>query len=266
MTEMLGKVIITGDIEVLTGIRIGGSSGGLKIGGVDLNVITDPWGTPYIPGSSLKGKTRSIMERYRARPFNDRGVHLCQNETDYEKCSICKVWGTMADVRRMRVPTITRLLVSDVFLDKDSITAEMRSNLELRWTEVKFETAIDRIRGAALHGSLRQIERVPAGAVFRGFHIIFNVFEENDKDLLKEFLISLELLEHDYLGGMGSRGYGRLSFTDLKIFWNSRESYETGNVALDPERAINGDAVTAPLLVQQFAKLRERLDCDGVEL
>ena len=260
MGRLLGKAIITGNIKVLTGMRIGGSSGGLKIGGVDLNVITDPFGTPYIPGSSLKGKTRSIMERFHSRSFNDRGIHLCRNDSEYNDCPVCKIWGTMAGAQAMTSSTITRLLVSDVFLDTSSITEEMRHNLELRWTEVKFETAINRISGTALTGSLRQIERVPAGAVFKDMHMIFNVFEDKDKDLLKEVFISLELLEHDYLGGMGSRGYGRVGFENMKVFWNSRNAYETGDISLEPSRAVNGEALTPVRLVQDFEQLKKGLN------
>jgi len=259
MSEILGKVIITGKIKVVTGIRIGGSSGGLKIGGVDLNVITDPQGVPYIPGSSLKGKTRTLMERFHKRPFNDRGIHLCQNTDDYKACRVCKIWGTLGDVRKINVPTLTRLFISDVFLDQDSVTQEMQDNMELQWSEVKFETAINRITGTALQGSLRQVERVPAGAVFKDMHMVFNVYEEKDKELLKDLFIALELVEHDYLGGMGSRGYGRVTFSDLMVFWNPREAYETGNLALVPDRAINNAASTAPLCVQEFKEIRERL-------
>ena len=260
MGRLLGKAIITGNVRVLTGMRIGGSSGGLKIGGVDLNVITDPFGTPYIPGSSLKGKTRSIMERFHSRKFNERGVHLCRTDSEYDECPVCRVWGTMAGAQAMTSSTITRLLVSDIFLDKESINQEMRDNLELRWTEVKFETAINRVTGTALNGSLRQIERVPAGAVFKGMHMIFNVFEDKDKELLKEVFISLELLEHDDLGGMGSRGYGRVGFEDMRVFWNSRHSYETGDISLEPGRAVNGDAATPPRLVQDFETIKKGLN------
>lgn len=260
MSELIGKAIITGNIKVLTGLRIGGSSGGLKIGGVDLNVITDPLGIPYIPGSSLKGKTRSLMERFRKRPFNDKGIHLCQSVEEYIRCPVCKIWGTLGDTRKMNVPTLTRLFISDVYLDSDSISDTMRDNMELQWTEVKFETAINRISGTALERSLRQVERVPAGAVFRDLHMVFNVFEEEDKNLLKDLFIALELLEHDYLGGMGSRGYGRISFSDLKVFWNPREAYESGNLALTSERAINAGADTASLLVRQFDQIRGRLE------
>lgn len=260
MSKLLGKVIVTGNIKVLTGMRIGGSGGGLKIGGVDLNVITDPFGTPYIPGSSLKGKTRSLMERYHSRPFV-RGIHLCLSDSDYNDCPVCKIWGTMAGASRMNSSTITRLLVSDVFMDRDSITTEMQNNLELRWTEVKVETAINRISGTASGtGSLRQIERVPAGAVFKDMRLIFNVFAEEDKNLLKDLFIALELLEHDYLGGMGSRGYGRVGFEDMKVFWNSHKAYETGDISPESQRGINGDASTPQAIVKDFEQIIKGLN------
>jgi len=261
MSRLQGKAIVTGNVRVLTGMRIGGSSGGLKIGGVDLNVITDPFGTPYIPGSSLKGKTRSIMEHFHDRHFNEKGIHLCRTDDAYNSCPVCKVWGTMAGAERMASSTITRLLVSDVFLDKDSISTKMHDNLELAWTEVKFETAINRISGTASGtGSLRQIERVPAGAVFKDMRMVFNVFEGDDKDLLKEVFVALELLEHDYLGGMGSRGYGRVCFERLKVYWNSSQDYREGNIALAPARAINGAAETPQALVQGFEQIKKGLD------
>lgn len=261
MSRLLGKAIVTGGVRVLTGMRIGGSGGGLKIGGVDLNVITDPFGTPYIPGSSLKGKTRSIMEHYYDRPLNEKGIHLCQTDKAYNSCPVCKVWGTMVGKANMSSPTITRLLVSDIFLDEQSVTDEMRKNLELRWTEVKFETAINRISGTASGtGSLRQIERVPAGALFKDMRMVLNVFAEEDKDLLKEIFVALELLEHDYLGGMGSRGYGRVSFEGLKVYWNSSKAYGDGNISLAPERAINGNAATPEALVRGFDQLKKGLN------
>ena len=213
MSAILGKFIIEGTIVAETGLRIGGSTGGLKIGGVDLNVITDPLGRPYIPGSSIKGKTRSLMEHFRQKAVTFNGIHLCRNEGDYQNCPVCKVWGILGDAKAFpETPTLTRLLVSDVFLDENSIKEEMRKNMELQWTEVKMETAINRRTGTAHHGSLRQIERVPAGARFKQCRFIFNVFEESDIELLKELFIALELLENDYLGGMGSRGSGRIRF------------------------------------------------------
>ena len=60
--RLQGKYIIQGKIKVLTGLHIGGPTTGLNIGGVDNIVIKDAKGKPYIPGSSLKGKMRSLLE------------------------------------------------------------------------------------------------------------------------------------------------------------------------------------------------------------
>ncbi|MCX7974341.1 MAG: type III-A CRISPR-associated RAMP protein Csm3 [Candidatus Aminicenantes bacterium] len=262
-----GKVIIVGQIEVKTGMRIGGSTSGLKIGGLDLNVITDPEGRPYIPGSSLKGKLRSLMEKKEAANKADfwnvevKGQlsgHKCERDQDYANCPVCKIWG-IAVSDNIKLPTPTRLIVCDSYLDLESLE-KIKDNLELEYTEVKFETAINRLTGTALHGSLRQIERVPAGARFKDVEMIYNVYDEQDKDLLRNVFIALELLEHDYLGGMGSRGYGRVSFNDIKIFWNKKEDYEKGQVDLIAERVINKDLGTTPAeIVRNFTRLREKL-------
>jgi len=258
----LGKVITRSVIEVKTGLRIGGSQAGLKIGGVDLNVITDPWGRPYIPGSSLKGKMRSLVERVEAdgKPgfWNKDGGHECRTDEEYRNCPVCRVWGVLGG-GNLTVPTLTRVIVCDAFLDENSITEEMQKNLELRWTEVKYETAIDRISGTAKHGSLRQAERVPAGVRFKDSEIIFNVFGEDDKDLLKQVFIAMELLENDYLGGMGSRGYGRVAFREIEVYWNRKADYENGTIDLEPGRKINDGWNTPAELVANFEELKNKL-------
>jgi len=262
--NFLGKVIIRSTIEVKTGMRIGGSTGGLKIGGVDLNVITGPRGRPYIPGSSLKGKMRSLIEKKEGVIYNKLDKenkpykHECEDDSSYNNCAVCRIWGILGGAN-FTVPTLTRLIVCDTYLDETSITEEMKDNLELKWTEVKFETAINRITGTALHGSLRQAERVPAGAVFKDSEIIFNVFDETDKDLLKKVFIAMELLEHDYLGGMGSRGYGRISFNNLEVYWNKKVDYENGHIDLKSERKINNDWDTPAKLVENFEALKAKL-------
>jgi len=262
--NLFGKVIIKSTIEVKTGMRIGGSTGGLKIGGLDLNVITDPFGKPYIPGSSLKGKMRTLIERKEGVIFNklDRDrkpyKHECEDDASYRRCPICKVWGLMAGTQ-FSSPTLTRIIVCDAYLDESSITREMKDNLELEWTEVKFETAINRLTGTALHGSLRQAERVPAGAKFKDSEIIFSILEEGDKDLLKKVFEAMGLLEHDYLGGMGSRGYGRVAFRDVEVYWNKRDNYESGDIELKPERKINNGFDTPSQLVANFAEIKAKL-------
>jgi CRISPR-associated protein Csm3 len=250
--KLLGKIIIQAELEAITGLRVGGSSGGLKIGGVDLNVITDPWGVPYIPGSSLKGKMRSLMEHKDNVPLNDNknSMHLCKKDEDYAKCPICQVWGTLAD-KESQGFMLTRLYCRDASLVEESITDKMKQNLELAWTEVKYETAIDRKKGTALGGSLRQIERVPAGARF-ATEFIFNVFELDDKSLLKKVFEAMALLEDDYLGGMGSRGYGKVGFSKLKIWWNKASDYESGMVNREDARIINKGQDTLAEILQNF--------------
>ncbi|RKX20284.1 MAG: type III-A CRISPR-associated RAMP protein Csm3 [Candidatus Zixiibacteriota bacterium] len=235
---LIGKVIILSDIKTLTGIRVGGSSGGLKIGGVDQNVITDSMGIPYIPGSSIKGKLRSITEHVLAKNdpnyFDKRsGQRRCANIEEYKECSVSQIFGTMLSTKHTdadSVNTLTRLYTRDTYLDESSITDKMHSNIDLPYTEVKYETAIDRINGNAAHGSLRQIERVPAGAIFKDSEMIFNIYMDSDKNLLKHLFTSMMLLEDDYLGGMGSRGYGKIKFENIRIYWNTVQDYESANL------------------------------------
>ena len=254
MSSFLGKAMVTGTITALTGLRVGGTTGGLKIGGVDLNVITDPWGRPYIPGSSLKGKTRSLAEHYSKVAFDGKGRHLCTENTSYLQCPVCQVWGTMGG-RDLDVPCLTRLQVRDAFIDPESITPDIKDNIELEWTEVKFETAINRIKGTALDGSLRQVERVPAGARF-GLEFIYNFYGDDDIERFKLVFVALQILEHDYLGGMGSRGYGRVEISDLALFANGITAYESGQTKPDPGRRLNGEYKTPALVVENFKHLQ----------
>jgi len=54
---------IQGQIELVSGLHIGSGNTEMHIGGTDNPVIKNPVNNqPYIPGSSLKGKMRSLME------------------------------------------------------------------------------------------------------------------------------------------------------------------------------------------------------------
>jgi CRISPR-associated protein Csm3 len=251
---LTGKILIRGEIKVITGLRIGGSTTGLKIGGVDLNVITDPEGKPYIPGSSLKGKMRSLMENKLGKIREDGKVHYCTKNEEYLNCPVCKIWGispTEKDIK-ITLPTLTRLLVRDTYLDEESITEEMKKNMDLSWTEIKTENVINRVKGSA--ESPRQIERVPAGAVFKPMEMVYNVFEDSDKDLLKSVFEAMELLEHDYLGGMGSRGYGKIEFDNIKIYWNDKSAYEKGELNTKP---INKNFNRPSEIVKNFEEIKK---------
>jgi CRISPR type III-A-associated RAMP protein Csm3 len=73
--QMMGKVVITGGIRLVTGLHIGGAAAGLDIGGVDNPIIRHPvTREPYIPGSSLRGKIRALLERAYNLPLNKKGA------------------------------------------------------------------------------------------------------------------------------------------------------------------------------------------------
>lgn len=195
------KIIYTGMISLKTGLHIGGTNAALNIGGPDKFVVRNPINNiPYIPGSSLKGKLRSLTE-------------LCEGETNGGKPSnnpdskSGKLFGVAGDDEIKRP---SRLIVRDAELD---ITATNFDNTDLPYTESKTEVAIDRITAKA---NPRTFERVPAGARFK-FNIVLNVFDgENEQELKETLMSAIKLLEDDYLGGHGSRGYGQVKFEDLK--------------------------------------------------
>lgn len=258
-----GKVVVRADLKAETGLRIGGSSEGLKIGGVDARIIRDAWNRPYLPGSSLKGKLRSLLERKLGARIavGDSRVaeHKCMTALEYAQCPICRTFG-IASKAALDTMTLTRMQVRDVYLDEASVKALPAADVTL--SEIKTEIMIDRLTGTTGTkgaGGLRQIERVPAGAVFRPAEFVLNVYEEPDKELLRHVFVAMELLEDDYLGGMGSRGYGKVKFENIGVWWNRAADYESGKVALAEDRRINGDMKAPSALVQGFDALKAKL-------
>jgi len=200
------KIIVEGKILALTGLHIGGSSTELSIGGADLVVVRNPFDNiPYIPGSSLKGKMRSLLEKSHNLELKDIArikMHLCDKEE--EPCPICTVFGLPGNYKNS---TPTRLYVRDGRLLNDDLLEKLPGT-DMPYTEVKTEVAIDRITSAA---NPRNIERVPAGAEF-GLSLIFNLFEGDELEHMDLVWEGLKLVEDDYLGGHGSRGYGQVEF------------------------------------------------------
>lgn len=222
-----GRIFLTADIKLLTGLHIGGAAGGLEIGGVDKPVIRNvQTNQPYIPGSSLKGKMRSLTEKAYGAPQvfkinRDVFVHAPESEADYQKYRpIAGVFGALPERKGFHIPTPTRLTVRDVQLTDQSVKELQRARTDLQFTEIKWEAAIDRVTSAA---APRQIERVPAGAVFGPAQFVFNVYVgagETPAEVAGLFVHVIEALEHledDYLGGMGSRGNGQVELQNLKI-------------------------------------------------
>jgi len=240
MTKLLGKIIIEGKIRAITGLHVGGSSTGMEIGGVDNVVVRDSiTSRPYIPGSSLKGSLRSLMERSEGKPFNNRvgnsWIHMCKDLKSFEKCSICRVFGVTADSLKStessesdeaneNMPSLTRLMVRDALMTDETAEELKGADTDLLYTDVKTEVVIDRITSQA---TPRQIERVPAGSKFN-FGMIFNVFVKEDSSFLKHVFQAMTLLEDDALGGQGSRGYGKIAFEIENLSWRPATYYATG--------------------------------------
>jgi CRISPR-associated protein Csm3 len=218
---LYGKVILKGVMTCETGLHIGASKETLDIGGVDSPVIRNPLtGEPYVPGSSLKGKLRSLLERKLKKEFNrygGQGVH--RHECTDSSCEVCRLFGSTAE-GRMTNNLPARILVRDLKL-KDA--TRIREKVETA-TELKFENSIDRITSSA---NPRQIERLPAGVEF-DLEIVYNI--ESEKDIgadLSNIIDTLSLLEDDFIGGHGSRGYGKVSFEMTEFRGKRVEYYQT---------------------------------------
>jgi CRISPR-associated protein Csm3 len=219
--QYIGYKKIEGTITVITGLHIGGSTVGLEIGGKDNPIIKHPvTKEPYIPGSSLKGKMRSLLELHLGKHNNPsiRGwgeVHTCADS----KCPVCVIFGSSAD-ESTNGPT--RLVVRDAILDDAYKEEQKRKNSNwtaLDLTESKYENSINRITARA---NPRNFERAVPGAKF-SFEMIYRVFKRHDEDdkknpeledekLFENVLTGLKLIENDALGGAGSRGCGQVEF------------------------------------------------------
>ncbi len=218
--RLVKKILVRGEITALTGMHIGGNDTGLGIGGADKVVVRDPkTRRPYIPGSSLKGKMRSLLERVDCARlgcdgFAVQGITLAPCKCG--GCAVCLVFGVPADESRPYDPDkpyagAARALFRDAHMTPAS-AAEMAnwSGLDLPYAEVKTEVAIDRLTSKA---NPRQFERVPAGARF-GFEVALNVYDKDDEEEMLGLLQrGLQLVADDAIGGQGSRGYGQVEIT-----------------------------------------------------
>jgi len=199
---------IKGQVELLSGLHIGGGDDTMKIGGIDNGVIkninTDK---PYIPGSSLKGKMRSLLEWHIGVVGIGDGNPFTSKLLDNPKFSDEKVKTNAKNLLKLFGDKegkygITRISVGDCILSKDSEDMEL--------SEAKYENVIDRQTGTA--SNPRQTERVPAGVKFE-FDIRVKVLDDDSEDEFREMIKKgFDLIENDYLGGSGSRGYGRVKF------------------------------------------------------
>lgn len=205
-------VKLTGTIELLSGLHIGGGDDTMKIGGIDNGVIKDVnTDKPYIPGSSLKGKMRSLLEWHigvvgigDGNPFNSKlmdNAIFNDSTKKTEAQTLLKLFGDKEGAFG-----ITRINVGDCQLSEESQDKVL--------SEAKYENVINRQKGTAEHP--RQTERVPSGVKFE-FDIRVKILDDKEEESLKKMVEKgLDLVQDDYLGGSGSRGYGRVQFIDRK--------------------------------------------------
>lgn len=191
MANIEYKLKYNGILTLKSGLHIGASKENAQIGGVDSPIIRRKDNDqPYIPGSSLKGKIRCLLEQKRGKDLGD----------DDE---INNLFGFA------RTNTISKIIVRDAYLTENSATLlKENRNTDLPYSEVKFENTIDRFAGNA--GNPRQIERVPAGAEFN-VEFVLNIWSDTKREVLEGMLFEgIDLLNADYLGGSGTRGYGHV--------------------------------------------------------
>lgn len=217
---MYSKIQITGIIEVITGMHIGGNGAFAVIGAIDSPVVKDVrTKLPMIPGSTLKGKIRTLL----AKVYNTSVV----NPDDDAEC-ILRLFGSAKKDKVLP----SRIIISDMFM---SNADELRNKNIKSMTEVKFENSINRQTAVA---NPRQIERVIRGSKF-ALDIIYELSDETEaiKDI--ELLVQgMKLLQYDYIGANGSRGYGKIKFDDVYA------DVVVGNISDETLSKINGMLVS----------------------
>ena len=200
MAKLLYKLHITGDITLASGLHIGGSEVDLDIGGIDKEVIKvkqENKKVPYIPGSSLKGKLRSLLAR-----------HYGYDDIKDDRGAVLDLFGTGNSGKKKSAKVPSRLIVRDTYL-KDMNQFDL---------EDKAENTINRVTGTA---NPRHLERVVKGATF-GIDLILDIYSANgqndsQKKLLEAIDLGFQLLKKDYLGGGGTRGSGKVDIQNLQV-------------------------------------------------
>lgn len=203
MPELKNKIKITTTMKLLSGIHIGDSKENAEIGGIDSPVVRRKDNKqPYIPGSSIKGKIRCLLEQMGG--IAEVGGGRVPYDRKSEACrKIIDAFGYANDDKP------SRIIFRDSYLTEESVQLLKNSeNTDMPFTEAKWENSINRITGRA--DSPRQIERIPAGVSFH-LEFIINDFNDGHTEEIKNTLLrGLNALNNDYLGGSGSRGYGHV--------------------------------------------------------
>ena len=233
--KLNGMYKIKGKIKLETGLHIGGDEGVIEIGGNDNPIVRDiTTGNPYIPGSSLKGKMRYLMEWYTGSINEEGSVYsgndLSKNGTEEGK-QLLELFGSSNGKSSVMGPT--RITVKDSFLTIESVKKvnKMKESSGTD-TELKTENNINRLNSSA---KPRNLERVPRDLIF-DMEINYKILNIDDKEKVEDMILkSLKLVEIEGIGGAVSRGSGQVKFIDLKIenlFDNSEENMNLDEIKL----------------------------------
>lgn len=272
--QFKGKYILCGEIACVTGLHIGGSTEGIEIGGVDNPVLKDPLTEmPYIPGSSLKGKIRSLLEwqwgqikphtRHSREGKASYAAYACDElrkkrdecatpaeQQEWDRAfALARLFGPASDdakVRETAGPTC--LTVRDAFPTEATIEQWKEWLGEGIYTEIKTENTIDRVTSEA---TPRPMERVPAGSAFT-FEMVFDVYRDEDSDLFRDLFTAMHLLENSALGGSGSRGHGQVRFQGLQMEWRSLDYYRNGGQS----QSVELPATDVAAVKQKFSEIQ----------
>ncbi len=251
--EFKGIYKIKAELINITGLHIGGSKESFEIGGldnpviktnfpIDLSYLEQGWkieeDMPYIPGSSLKGKMRSLLEWIENRVAVNNGEPCGCGE-----CVVCKIFGAH---KNNKTSEPVKLRIADAYPSKETI--EKWKNLgENIYTEIKTENVINRITSMA---TPRPVERVPAGSVFK-VYINYEVFKDEDIDNLKKVFVAMKALQDNFLGGGGSRGNGRVVFENIEVCFKSKDAY------INPNQNISSkEYPTVDEILQKFKEIK----------
>ncbi len=223
---MLKRYIIKYNLQCETGLLIGSGNTGFDIGGADTTVIRNPLTqVPYIPGSSLKGKMRTLSEWLMEVVREDGKVHSC--EENQRPCLVCQIFGRSAIRGKKGLGSVernlTRLIVRDLDLTPKSKEEIQRVLGRGIFVEVKPENTINRLTSMA---NPRFFERIPAGAEFEGEFVLTIFEEDNEKAILKGLYQAMNALEDSYLGAGGSRGSGKVKFKNVQVVMKENHQYE----------------------------------------
>ena len=206
MAKLTHYIKATSKIKLITGMHIGGSKEAIKIGGIDNPVIRNPiTNLPYIPGSSLKGRFRMALEvKYGDTNVEPRGTGPSINMKN--ESQVVRLFGS-GSAKTTEEPTR--------YIFRDSNISEGFE--EYAQGEEKIEVKMDRAKMAGFTGGNRIQERISAGAQF-DFEVMIRIFEKDDEGLFKKRLQeAMKIVELEYLGGSGTRGYGQVVFDELKF-------------------------------------------------